>query len=368
MASKKTTNPVNNEETPKKSTRKTANKELGKNAEAALNQAEAAFNGKEPEEECATSTKPHKIPVITINGTPIPMNAMGLHALATTFYLNAIGCETDEEAEEASHAHFDDPDPNDEDYTAALACAKLIFGMGSMVTRMDEVVNAMMHMDKTLASIDGRLEGLENGYPYDPEFDDFGELKECEGCAHTGAPLTFHGDNHGTIVYGDYNVTNYYGSSDDEDDEDDYDEMEEDDFHHMVHHQCHCGHDAENDDIDDDENDMARYVAAMKDEYIQTIITTIANAVVDQERRHPHKATETEDVNDYLMSLVPWVKSMVDPMILEEYVDTIMLKLAQTIESTMIKKLGYCFLTGTIGRYTMEQFADPVDGPDGEDA
>lgn len=368
MASKKTTNPVNNEETPKKRTRKTANKELGKNAEAALNMAEEAFNGKGTEEESATSTAPRKVPVITINGTPIPMNAMGLHALATTFYLNAIGCSTDEEAEAASNAHFDDPDPNDEEYTAALSCAKLIFGMGSMVTRMDEVVEAMTHMDKTLASIDGRLEGLENGYPYDPEFDDFGELKECEGCAHTGAPLTFHGDNHGTIVYGDYNVTNYYGSSDDEDDEDDYDEMEEDDFHHMVHHQCHCGHDVEDDDIDDDENDMARYVAAMKDEYIQTIITTIANAVVDQERRHPHKATETEDVNDYLMSLVPWVKSMIDPMILEEYVDTIMLKLAQTIESTMIEKLGYCFLTGTIGRYTMEQFADPVDGPDGEDA
>ena len=367
MASKKTTNPVNNEETPKKNTRKTANKELGKNAEAALKQAEAAFNGKEPEgEECATSTKPHKIPVITINGTPIPMNAMGLHALATTFYLNAIGCETDEEAEEASHAHFDDPDPNDEDYTAALACAKLIFGMGSMVTRMDEVVNAMMHMDKTLASIDGRLEGLENGYPYDPEFDD---LRECEGCAHTGAPLTFHGDNHGTIVYGDYNVTNHYGSSDDEDDEDDYDEMEDDDFHHMVHHQCHCGHDAEADDYDDDDDDeMGQYIAAMKDEYIRSIVATITDAVVDQERRHPHKETETEDVNDFLMKLVPWIKSMVDPMILEEYVDTIMVKLAKNIEDTMLKKLGHCFLTGTIGRYSMEQFADPVDGPDGEDA
>lgn len=366
MASKKTTNPVNNEETPKKQTRKTANKELGKNAEVALNQAEAAFNGKEPKEECAASTKPHKIPVITINGTPIPMNAMGLHALATTFYLNAIGCETDEKAEEASHAHFDDPDPNDEDYTAALACAKLIFGMGSMVTRMDEVVNAMMHMDKTLASIDGRLEGLENGYPYDPEFDD---LRECEGCAHTGAPLTFHGDNHGTIVYGDYNVTNHYGSSDDEDDEDDYDEMGDDDFHHMVHHQCHCGHDAEADDYDDDDDDeMGQYITAMKDEYIRTIVTTITNAVVDQERRHPHKETETEDVNDFLMKLVPWVKSMVDPMILEEYVDTIMVKLAKDIEDTMLKKLGYCFLTGTIGRYSMEQFADPVDGPDGEDA
>ena len=115
MASKKTTNPVNNEETSKKRTRKTANKELGKNAETALNQAEEVFNGKGTEEESATSTAPQKVPVITINGTPIPMNAMGLHALATTFYLNAIGCNTDEEAEAASNAHFDDPDPNDSD-------------------------------------------------------------------------------------------------------------------------------------------------------------------------------------------------------------------------------------------------------------